>query len=363
MNVIADRLASTCAQGRRRFHLVDELSGIASMSYQIYANYDIDPRRLSNTIEQFRRRNLSLLQQGPDDYVAGVKWLITKTRPINLAMVNRFPDLQRVVVLGTEAWMVDLPGETNIRVSTIAENRGYEVAEHAVALLLAAIKKLRNCSVLKSFEIKGLLKSIFFSEAAEEVSSAHNWTKIETSTLYGKKIGIVGFGLIGREIHRRLSGFGSKIIYFNRERYSSAIEKRLKMEYADLKEIFATCDAVFLQLPLTNSTRGMIGRDILSQCRPGLVLINCGRAAVADEESVYQGLKNGRLGFYATDVFWREPINIFNRFLRLKNCLVTPHMAESLPGREQNHLGMALDIICEDIRQEKETNNILSRME
>ena len=84
---------------------------------------------------------------------------------------------------------------------------------------------------------------------------------------------------------------------------------------------------------------------MLDRARHGLVLINCGRAGVIHAVDLYRALRAGRLGFYGADVFWHEPVSPWNRFCRLANVLITPHMAESVPDEPD-----FLELIIQQLR-------------
>jgi lactate dehydrogenase-like 2-hydroxyacid dehydrogenase len=276
-----------------------------------------------------------------------VNWIVTKTRYIDDTFVNQFPNLCGIVVMSTETWMIHLRDARHVKVATVCEDRGYEVAEHALMLLLAGIKRLTTTNILRRPVSRGALLSFLSSSAATETRGAHNWSEVVSGTIYRKNVGIVGYGLIGREIHRRLAGFGASIFYFHRTRYPRAVEQTLGMTYLPLQELFGCCDAILVQLPLSPDTENLISGEILESAKPSLVLVNCGRAAVIAEDAIYGVLKNNGIAFYATDVFWREPITYFDRFRRLRNFLLTPHMAESLPQRKHDLIEQAVARIVE----------------
>lgn len=272
---------------------------------------------------------------------AAVSWLINKTRYVDDAFAGGFSNLRGIVVLAPEAWMVKLESAAHVRVETIDQSRGYEVAEHAMALLLAGLKRLPNVSINRR-KPSSALRTVFTAPLANEARGAHNWSHAVTDTIYRRNVGIVGYGLIGREIHKRLAGFEPRVFYHHRNRYPQAIEHALAMTYLPLDELFATCDAIFVQLPLTEATDGLISAEILARARNNLVLVNCGRAGVIAEDALYDALRRNEMACYAADVFWREPIPYVDRFRRLDNCIFTPHMAESLPDRRHDLLDRAL---------------------
>ncbi len=313
----------------------------------VFQNFHTDPVRRAPLMQLYARYGLAMVDETSEYDVTEVDWIVNRARFIDVERASGFPNLRGIVVLGTDDWMVDLGSRPEIDVLTLDEDRGYEVAEHALALLLVALKCLPAAGALRRKLSLGGLKSLLMSAPAGETQGAHNWAGMRTGTIYGKKVGIVGYGLIGREIHKRLSGFGASIFYYRRSRYPAGVEQRLGMEYMALEAMFQGCDAIFVQLPLTPDTMGLISASLLSVAKSGMVLINCGRAAVVDEAALYQALKRRIIGYYAADVFWREPITLFDKFLRLDNCYITPHMAESLADRKHDMLENALQLIRE----------------
>lgn len=304
----------------------------------IYLNYYIDEARwpgvrarLEGELSPLGVRCVHRL--AAEDYPK-VQLLVNKTREVTAEDIQRFPNLRGILVWGTEKWMLSF-NETAfpIDVHRLDVDRGSDVAEHAVALLLAGLKDLHHRTSWRELLSPRQLYRWCFPRKATEAAGAHNWMNRQSGTLYGKRVGIVGYGLIGRQIHCRLQGFGCRFFYHCSRRYGPEIEQRLEISYSNVREMFADCDVVFVQLPLTKCTENLIGRDILEGAKPGLVLINCGRAGVINEDELYQALRAGRIGFYGADVFWREPAAPWNRFSRLPNVLITPHMAESVPGQ------------------------------
>jgi lactate dehydrogenase-like 2-hydroxyacid dehydrogenase len=296
----------------------------------VYANFATDPARWPSLRGKFASAGLEVTDQWNDRVRREAKFLLNKTRYVGPALATQFRSLRAIVILGREDWMVDVPLPT----LTIDADRGYEVAEHAIALMLTGLKRLHR---LKRWRYRLAPRSVygwFLSREAGEAVGAHNWTRIETSTLYGAKVGIIGYGQIGRQIHRRLAGFDAEVFYHLPHKFPDHIERRIGTRYLPLDEMLQRCDVVFVQTPLTETTRGLVSRDALRACRRGLILINCGRAAVIDPTALGEAISDGRIGFYGADVFWREPMPFWTRFRFSGACVITPHMAESLPHRK-----------------------------
>jgi D-3-phosphoglycerate dehydrogenase len=214
-----------------------------------------------------------------------------------------------------------------VLIRTADVSRGTEVAELAIAHALVGLKRLRQ--IPKVGSVRSVLRSLIPRTAGEAVG-AHNWKGMKTGTLYRKTVGIVGYGLIGHEIRRRLSGFDCEVVYFHSRRYTKTIESRLAIEWSPLEDLFARSDVVIVQLPLNDRTAQCIDAAIFRRARPGLILVNCGRAGVIDRESLERWLRFDRTAYYGADVFWKEPMPAWDRLRFRRNVFITPHMAESV---------------------------------
>jgi phosphoglycerate dehydrogenase-like enzyme len=153
-------------------------------------------------------------------------------------------------------------------------------------------------------------------------------------------VGIVGFGHIGEQVARRLTGFGAHVIYYDSVRRDSREEAALGVEYVPLGMLLETADIVSLHTALNDSTRGMIGREALSRMKPKAILINTCRGEVVDEEALIEALQLGRLLGAGLDTLGKEPADPTNPILSLPNVVLTPHSAgptvDSFRNRFQN---------------------------
>lgn len=311
----------------------------------VFQNFATPAERMEQRVKPlFHQNGFDVTDSLSETTFRDAQFLINKSRYIDDAFVGRFSQLKAIIEFGTESWMIGL--ERNpIPVVSLDEDRGYEVAEHAIALALAALKQLKPFhSSQRRRSWKRMLKNVVPRQATE-TQGAPNWKGLITETLYQKKIGIVGYGLIGREIHRRLTGFNVSVQYCSRQKYPAQVEDELEIEFCELGAMFQECDCIFLQLPHTAETEGIISAEILRAAHAGLLLVNCGRAAVVDQGALYESLRKRRLKYYAADVFWQEPMPLWSPFRFLNNCRITPHSAESLANRQKSLLPQAIDKI------------------
>jgi glycerate dehydrogenase len=141
--------------------------------------------------------------------------------------------------------------------------------------------------------------------------------------LDGLKMGIVGFGRIGRATAKLANAFGMKVLAFNR----SPLKETSGIRSADLDTVFRDSDVVSLHCPLTEETRALVNRDRLALMKPSAFLINTSRGALVDEFALADALNEGRLAGAGLDVLTTEPPTADNPLFTAKNCYITPHIA------------------------------------
>jgi autoinducer 2 (AI-2) kinase len=143
--------------------------------------------------------------------------------------------------------------------------------------------------------------------------------------LYGRTVGIVGFGAIGQRVARRTLAFGARVVAYD-PYVPDATFAEHGAERADLDAVLTRADFLTLHLPDIPATKGLIGPAEIAKLKPGVFFINTARAASVDEEALYQALASGKVGAAALDVFWQEPVQSDNRFVQLPNVIATPHI-------------------------------------
>ena len=155
--------------------------------------------------------------------------------------------------------------------------------------------------------------------------------------VWGKTLGVVGMGRIGRAVARRGRGFGMEILYHNRSRNEGA-ENELDARYADLDELLETADFVSIHTPLTEETTHLIGAGELDRMKPTAVLVNTSRGPVVDEEALADALADGRIFAAGLDVYEEEP-KVHPKLLELENAVLAPHIGS---GSRETRDGMAV---------------------
>jgi glyoxylate reductase len=146
--------------------------------------------------------------------------------------------------------------------------------------------------------------------------------------IHGKILGIIGLGRIGKLVAKRAKGFDMKILY-NSSNRKPDVEKEIGINYAEIDEILKESDFVSLHVPLTERTKGLIGKRELDIMKPSAYLINTSRGEVIDEPALIEALKNNKIRGAALDVFWGEPTNVNSELYELDNAVLAPHMGSA----------------------------------
>jgi D-lactate dehydrogenase len=180
----------------------------------------------------------------------------------------------------------DAAGELGITVVRVPAYSPHAVAEHAVALLLALNRKLHRA----------------YNRVREQNFSLHGLVGFD---LYGKTIGIMGTGRIGRVAAQIFRGFGCRVIAYDPMPMPEWASEN-GIAYTDATTLLAQSDVVSLHLPLTPDTHHLLNATTLALLKPGAYLINTSRGKLVDTSAVIQALKSGRLGGVALDVYEEE---------------------------------------------------------
>ena len=158
------------------------------------------------------------------------------------------------------------------------------------------------------------------------------WTKWNLDQLcgtdvWGKTLGIIGLGRIGRAVARRASGFRMRVIYNSSKRAPAEIEKELNAEYLPRDSVFEQADFLSLHVPLNDATRGLVGPAELARMKKTAFLINTTRGPVVQELALIAALERGELAGAGLDVFEREPL--IPDGLRRDNVVLAPHLGSA----------------------------------
>ena len=171
-----------------------------------------------------------------------------------------------------------------------------------------------------------LLRGAYFANAAM-IAGEFPKTKLIGREIAGKRMGLVGFGAIARDVARHAKALGMTVAAF--DPYVPAGDAWQGTEKLELDALLSTSDVISIHLPLTPETRGVIGEAAFAKMKPDAILINAARGGVMDEAALVSALKGGRLGGAALDVFEQEPLKADGAklFAGTPNLILTPHIA------------------------------------
>ena len=169
--------------------------------------------------------------------------------------------------------------------------------------------------------------------------------------VWGKTLGIVGFGRIGQAMARRARGFDMEVFYTARSRKEDA-KNELGARYAELDELLQTSDFVSLHTPLTEETRHLIGAEELKKMKPESVLVNTSRGPIVDEGALADALAQGRIFAAGLDVYEEEP-EVHPRLLELENVVLAPHIGSASIETRDKMATLAAENISAVLRGEK----------
>lgn len=259
--------------------------------------------------------------------------LITRKRPIPAAFFEQAQRLRAIFHIGTtpDKALVAHAEERGIAFRPVPNPGNIAVAEQAMALMLGISRHVVRGhlgTVSGEYRERGLTPVV-----TSETQIAYQWLNIEgVSLLYGKTLGIVGFGDIGQAVARMANGFGMNVLYYRRQRLTEAEEQALNVTYCDLDEMIPVVDYLTLHVPHTAATDKLISGERIRAMKKGAYLINVCRGGVVDEMAMVEALQDGHLAGAGLDVFVEEPVPYDHPLLKLDNVCLSPHIG-SAPAR------------------------------
>ncbi len=163
------------------------------------------------------------------------------------------------------------------------------------------------------------------------------------NSVTGKTLGIIGMGRIGRIVAQSAKAFGMKIIYYNRNKLSEDLEDGAKY-YSDLNSMLPECDFVSIHTPATPDTKNILNVSTIGLLSKHAVVINTSRGSTIDDDALIDALENKKIYGAGLDVFNNEP-NLDNRYTKLDNCFVLPHIGSATHETRLAMSMMAVDNI------------------
>ncbi|MEH7483276.1 phosphoglycerate dehydrogenase [Neobacillus drentensis] len=299
-----------------------------------FAKYSNEP------IEYLQKHGLELVHLpadlSEDELIKNLKdadAAIVAFSEINSRVLEQAPALKIVCKHGVGVDNIDLDAarEKNVWVTNVTNANMHAVADFSFGLMLSLARQIPQTDYL---------------------TKQGQWPRVFGTDVFGKTVGIIGLGAIGREVARRAKGFGMDILAYdpfpNRE---YAEQNNIKL--VELDELFKSSDFITLHLPLTEQTNGLVGKRQFEMMKNSAFLVNASRGGIVVEADLYNALKNGEIAGAALDVFVEEPLEKHPLF-ELPNFIAMPHIAGYTDGAV-NALGMTCvkNIVDVLVRQKK----------
>ncbi len=238
-------------------------------------------------------------------------WLVRSETKITADWIAKAPDLRLIGRAGVGVDNIDLPAATRrgIAVVNAPAANTLAAAEHAVALMLALARHVAK---------------------ADASTQAGKWErgKFMGVELFGKTLGVVGLGRIGREVAKRAQSFGMKLVGFD-PFVTDAQARELGIEPMTFLDVLAVSDFVTLHVPGGEKTNGMVNAAALAKAKKGLRLVNCARGELIEDQALADALKSGQVAGAALDVFHAEPLPADSVLRSAPNLILTPHLGAS----------------------------------
>lgn len=228
---------------------------------------------------------------------------------INEAVLKYLPQLRFVALTATGTDSLDIKAcrRHNVPVANVPSYSTYSVAQLTLALLLDICQcpHRHEAAMRAGYWQKGVPSSFAITPQIE---------------LYGKTLGIVGYGDIGRRTAALGEALGMRVIVHTRT-------ERGEAHFVSLASLFAQSDVISLHCPLSEHTRALVNADSIAQMKKGVILLNTARGGLVNEQELANALTAGQVGAYGADAYCSEPISAQNPLLCAPNVHLTPHIA------------------------------------
>ncbi len=243
--------------------------------------------------------------------------VIRSATKITEGLLSKAERLKVIGRAGTGLDNVDIPAASRKGVVVMNTPGGNTIttAEHALSMIMSLCRNIPQATAS--------LKS-------------NKWEKKKFAgiELFGKILGIIGLGNIGKHVAQRARGLGMNVIGYD-PYMTEEMARSLGVSLVSLDEIYAQADIITVHTPLTPETRHLINAETIAKMKDGVRLVNCARGGIIKEDDLLEGLKSGKVAGAALDVFENEP-PLDNPLLKMDNVVVTPHLGASTGEAQVN---------------------------
>jgi D-3-phosphoglycerate dehydrogenase len=268
------------------------------------------------------------------EIIAGVEACLVGDDYFTRKVLEKADSLKVIAKFGVGVDRIDLQAATEhgIIVANAPGTNKHAVADMTMGLILALARKIPY--------------------SHNKVVNEGFWKVITGTEVYGKTLGIMGLGQIGREVARRANGFAMKLLAYEPFPDQEFVNK-YDVKLVSMAELFKEADFISLNLPSLPTTKGIINKETLALVKPGAFIINTARGDIVDDQALYEALVSGRLAGAALDVLATEPPPKDHPLFKLENVILTPHVGAHTYEAQLRAGTMALENILRVLRGEK----------
>lgn len=305
-----------------------------------FAKYDATP---ITTLQQQGFELITLPADAPlsalEPHLADTVAMIVAFTDVNEELLSKAPQLKIVCKHGVGVDNINLEATRarGIYVTNVPDANKHAVADFAFALILNSARQVTTAAV---------------------ETRAGNWPRIFATDVYGKTLGIVGLGNIGKQVALRAKGFNMRVIAFDfypDEKFAA----EHGIEFVSMDQLTEASDFITLHTPLTNETRNLFDTARIKRMKKSAFLINVSRGGVVNEHDLFQALQDNVIAGAAADVFEQEPLTEHPLFT-LSNFIPTSHIAGYTDGAISAIGERCVSQIVQCIKQGERPVNIMN---
>ncbi len=237
--------------------------------------------------------------------------LVRSETKVNSELISKMAHMEIIGRAGTGVDNINVDAATRrgIIVMNTPGGNTISAAEHTMALMLSMCRSIPQAN-------------ISIRDAKWERK------KFQGTELFGKTLGIIGLGKIGREVGLRSKSFGMKVIGYD-PLLSAEAWSKLGIELVNLDKLFSLSDIISVHVPLSPETKHLISTETLNKCKDGVKIINCARGGIVNENDLLAALDSGKVYAAALDVFEKEPPDFSHKIFNHPKIICTPHLGAS----------------------------------
>ena len=237
--------------------------------------------------------------------------IVRSASKVTSGLIEKMENMEVIGRAGTGVDNIDIESATKKGILVLNTPGGNTIsaAEHTVAMMLSMCRLIPMAS-----------RSL----------SEKKWDRksFKGSELQDKTLGLLGLGKIGKEVAKRVQGFGMKVIAYD-PLLSSELAEKLNVTLQKMDDVFINSDIISVHVPLNDKTKYLISEETISKCKDGVKIVNCARGGIVNEKDLLNALSTGKVSAAALDVFESEPPDTENKLLNHPKVVCTPHLGAS----------------------------------